>query len=175
MLGLQHRLFGSLTGASYAAAVGYPLSMVVLHGLAASATANGSYSPDMDQSKTWRRVTRLLPSQWSRHRGLSHWPELPFLAFLAAPNLPADARWVAYAFLLGWVSHIVGDAIFGKIPVLFGNTYVGLGLETGGGIETGLVKRLLVVAHLALLLVFWPAGTQALAAVLSAAASTVGR
>ena len=42
------------------------------------------------------------------------------------------------AVLVVWVSHLLGDAIFGKIPVApWGGWYVGVGLGTGGFIESG--------------------------------------
>jgi hypothetical protein len=50
-------------------------------------------------------------------------------------------HWAAIALLVGWVSHLAGDLLFGRLPLLpWGGLRVGLGLDTGGFIETGHIK-----------------------------------
>lgn len=115
--------------------------MVALTALAATATSNGPVSPDVDQTGAWRTLTRWLPVGVRRHRGLTHWWGLPLLAWLAIPALPVEARWVGAAMVVGWVSHLAGDAVFGRVPVApWGGPMVGLGLDTGGFVETGRLR-----------------------------------
>lgn len=73
---------------------------------------------------------------------------------LAAPPVDGRVVWAAYGLVLGWSSHLLGDAIFGTIPLLpWGgwpkvrvftrftvpawNGRVGLSLPTGGALENG--------------------------------------
>lgn len=141
MLGPTHRAFGGLAGVTLAAAAGQPWPMVAMTGIVATATSNGPASPDMDQTRTWRRVTAVLPRGMRRHRGLTHWWGLPVAAWVLVQQLPPDAHWPAYALLAGWVSHLVGDFVFGRLPLLpWGGPSFGVGLGTGGFVETGRVE-----------------------------------
>lgn len=137
MMGPSHRLAGALAGAWFAHQAGLPWSMTAMTSLIATVTSNGPTSPDVDQTKTWRDAAKAAP--WLLgHRNLSHWWGLPAVAWWAAATyLPGEAQWPAYALLVGWVSHLVGDAIFGRVPLLPWGCMVGLGLDTGGFIETG--------------------------------------
>lgn len=142
MMGPTHRLFGALCGAGMASVSGADPTMTMLTALVSTATAHGWSSPDLDQTDAWRAAARLLPSRvraLTAHRRLTHWWGLPVLAYLLLlPTLPEAAQWPATALLCGWVSHLVGDAIFGTLPLLpWGGPTVGLGLDTGGFIETG--------------------------------------
>lgn len=119
--------------------------MVAMSGLVASATSHGWASPDVDQTEPWVRVRQALPKPHARllnHRCLSHWWGLPLAAYPAAQvGLPAEAVWPATMLLVGWVSHLLGDLLFGELPVdPWGRRTVGLGLDTGGFLETGTVK-----------------------------------
>lgn len=145
MMGPTHRLFGALCGATMASATGADTSTMLMTALVATATAHGWSSPDLDQLAGWRKVSGRLPARlraWTGHRRVTHWWGLPaLLAFLVVPTLPAETRWPAVALLCGWASHLIGDAIFGEVPVFpWGGSYIGLGLETGGFIETGKAK-----------------------------------
>jgi hypothetical protein len=43
--------------------------------------------------------------------------------------------------LVGWCSHLVGDLLFGELPVdPYGRRTLGLGLDTGGFLETGTIR-----------------------------------
>jgi hypothetical protein len=138
MMGPSHRLLGGLVGASFAAMTGQSFTRVVLAGIVASATSSGDTSPDLDQSETWRACTRLLPASWRRHRGLTHWWALPVAAWFLVPDGDPTVAWVIQALILGWGSHILGDAVFGKVPLVPGGPYIGLDIaDTGGFIETG--------------------------------------
>lgn len=136
MLGPGHRVFGALAGASVATLAGQPWPMVAMTSLVATSTSNGPTSPDLDQTALWQRLTGWAPTRIRKHRGLTHWPELALLAWLLIDRLPADAHWPAYALLIGWVSHLIGDALFGEIPLGLGSVEVGCGLKTGGRLET---------------------------------------
>lgn len=142
MMGPTHRLFGAVCGAGMAIAADADATMTMLTALVATATSHGWSSPDVDQTDGWRAATRLLPARaraLTAHRRVTHWWGLPVLAYLLVlPTLPQAAHWPATALLCGWVSHLLGDAIFGTLPLLpWGGPTVGLGLDTGGFIETG--------------------------------------
>jgi hypothetical protein len=80
-----------------------------------------------------------------RHRGLSHWWGIPLAVGFAIPHLAEDVRWVLTAVVVGWVSHLIGDFVFGKrdryahrgpgIPLAPWWGHVGLGLDSGGSAE----------------------------------------
>lgn len=142
MMGPTHRVLGALCGATVASATGQPWQMVAMTALVATATAHGSLSPDMDQTEPWEDVRKLLPSPIDRvmnHRGITHWWGVPVLAWTGMFHLPADAQWPAFALLIGWVSHLLGDLIFGQLPLLpwGGRPCLGFGLDTDGFLESG--------------------------------------
>lgn len=142
MMGPTHRLFGAVSGAGMAAVSGVDATMTMLTALVATATSHGWSSPDVDQTEAWRAAAKVLPGRAraiAAHRRLSHWWGLPALVYLfALPGLPETAQWPATALLCGWVSHLVGDAIFGALPAFpWGGPTFGLGLDTGGFLETG--------------------------------------
>lgn len=171
MMGPTHRCFGALCGATAAAAAGQDWSMVAMTGLVATATSHGWSSPDMDQTRPWVTVRQVLPNPLDNllnHRAITHWWGVPVLAWWGMAHLAPQAQWPAYALLIGWVSHLLGDFIFGKLPVLpWGGWCIGLGLDTGGFIESGKVRvrgrerkvlpvspaRILIVAALAWVLI----------------------
>lgn len=149
MMGPQHRLLGAFAGAGVASAAGLPWSMVALTGIVATTTAHGAASPDMDQTGTWRALTRWAPAALRKHRGLTHWWALPAAAWWAVGHhLPAAAHWPAYALLIGWASHLLGDALFGRIELWPGGPDFGLGLDTDGWLERH-VARAAILAGLA--------------------------
>ena len=141
MMGATHRIFGAACGAAYAQLAGADTGIVVATAIIASASSHGWTSPDMDQTGPWVAFNRLTPPIFDpllAHRRLSHWWGLPLLAWWGILQLPDAAAWPFLALLVGWVSHLVGDAIFGKVPVMpWGGLYVGLGFKTGGFLETG--------------------------------------
>jgi membrane-bound metal-dependent hydrolase YbcI (DUF457 family) len=126
-------------------------------GIVASSASHGWASPDVDQTKPWTTLRRALPGsvdQVLNHRVLTHWWGLPVLAWWAAGGLPGPQRWVVFALIIGWTSHLVGDVVFGHLPLLpWGGPTVGLGLKTGGRIESGVA--VVMAAALAWVL-FWP-------------------
>jgi hypothetical protein len=148
MMGPTHRLAGALAGATYGHLMGQPWQVVAAGALVATSTSNGPASPDMDQTCPFRWLDGLpVLGVLFTHRHLTHWWGLPVAAWCwdipALPHTPTvDIRWAATLLLIGWVSHLAGDLIFGKLPLLpWGGLRVGLGLDTGGFIETGKVRR----------------------------------
>ena len=139
MVGPTHRLFGALAGAVWAVVTRQPEDVVLFTTIAATATAYGATSPDMDLTDTWHRI----PGHGGplRHRGLTHWWGIPVLAWwLVTIHVPADRQWPWITLVLGWSSHLVGDAIFGEIPFLPWGWYFGLSLDTDGMLESGKIK-----------------------------------
>lgn len=145
-----------LTTAAGSGFVAHPAAV----GLAAFGSqffSSGNLSPDVDHS--WapgppRR--RKLPNgkivsyHWSGHRGWTHrlWFAAVFGLVWGLPGVLFVSRvsesdpgifaslWIVWAFpIFGWVSHISGDMIYGRLPI-FGRVR-GLGWETGGLAETG--------------------------------------
>jgi hypothetical protein len=77
--------------------------------------AAGDWSPDSDL--TW--LSRL------GHRQATHRPDTTAVSLTAltalvwiplALTLPLGIHWLAWAPVTGWWSHLIGDAIFGRIP-----------------------------------------------------------
>lgn len=144
MMGPSHRLLGALCGAVVGSSAGHDWPMVAMTAIVASTTAHGPTSPDLDQSGPWRAAQRLSGpfSALFRHRsGLSHWWGVPVAAWLAIGQLPAPTQWVAVALLTGWVSHLIGDFVFGRLHLLpWGGPSFGFSLRTDGFIEDGSVR-----------------------------------
>jgi hypothetical protein len=163
MMGRSHRLLGALAGASYAAASGQPRSLVAMTALVATATSNGPASPDGDQTgQWWPAVTAFAPTWVHRHRGLLHWWGLPVLAWWLVPLLDPQAQWAAHALIVGWASHIAGDAVFGRVPLAPWGHNAGFGLDTDGALESGVrilgwrtpsALRVVLIAALAYVLI----------------------
>lgn len=157
MMGPTHRLFGGLAGVTAATLTDQPWSMVAMSGIVATASAHGWLSPDVDQTKPWVTVRKMLPpfcDQLLNHRtGISHWWGLPVLAWWGISHLPAEAAWPATVLLIGWVSHLVGDFLFGSLALLpGGGPTFGLGLATGGVIENRLARPVIALGIVAVLL-----------------------
>lgn len=102
----------------------------------AAATSHGRLSPDMD------RYYGEGPRLAAQHRRLPHWFPVTLAAFDVA-GLAGPYSWVVLAVAVAWASHVVTDAVFGKVPLyprlVKGKrgrwVKVGLGLHTGGVAE----------------------------------------
>lgn len=144
MLGASHRLTAVATYTAYSTwAAPQPLTTTILGALIATATSAGWGSPDIDQTKPFTLAGRALGPAGklvAHRRGITHWWAIPVaLWWWWLPTL-IDPRptWAATALLIGWASHIAGDGIFGRIPVIPGyGPMVGLRLDTGGFFEEG--------------------------------------
>jgi hypothetical protein len=163
MMGPTHKAFGAvwwLTGVAAANLTGADINPVVaLTGAAvAPVFAAGRWSPDADQ--TW--LSHL------GHRRATHRPDTTAVALTIvslavwaplALALPAGIHLLALAPVAGWWSHLIGDAVFGRIPCgpalgrplrrVLGRRvcprdptgrywcWVGLGWDTNGVLERG--------------------------------------
>jgi membrane-bound metal-dependent hydrolase YbcI (DUF457 family) len=146
-----HRLAGTWSGALYGWHIGLPWWACVGTAAAATLTSAGILSPDADQFKGWRRVDKYAPDEllgWGgplKHRGITHWPALPVAAAYAlhAATLSTWLTLLLWALIIGWVSHLLLDFVWGRafgdrgrgVPLLGWTGYVGLGLDAGGVTE----------------------------------------
>lgn len=155
MNGAGHRLAGACAGASWAlATVPYSWSVVAMSAAVSSATSHGWMSPDLDLTRPWRLLQRATPeidgTDPTRHRGATHWPLWPLIAWYATGGWTGWDLTTAHLLILGWTSHVLADAVFGTVPLTpWGTCHIGLGLATGGATE-----RVLVWGPLPLLLLW---------------------
>lgn len=108
-----------------------------------AATSRGWLSPDADGHR-W--LGKVIPGG---HRGPLHCPDLvcavgALLWYLSASS---PAHFAVGAVIIGWLSHLLGDALFGGVPffVLGARRRYGLRLDTDGWFERWVVRRLLLV------------------------------
>lgn len=143
--GSTHRMFGTVCGSACALVTGMPPVQAAAFAALAMATASGPASPDVDQYRGWRRTDRALPDEAlgnggpMQHRGITHWWAWPVLAAVALDRVPTGAvGWIPLALLVGWISHLVGDFVFGRnrgIPLAPWWWHIGLGFDSGGPTE----------------------------------------
>ncbi|NLT53619.1 MAG: hypothetical protein GXX79_03410 [Actinomycetales bacterium] len=161
MTGATHRLLGMSVVLGLAVAQGWSPLQAGAGTVIGLAVSGGRLSPDMDQFRGWRLADRVLPDEAlgqggpMRHRGLTHWWGLPILVAATVPVVPPGYRWLVLALLAGWCSHLLGDFLFGRadarsgrgpgIPLAPWWGHVGLGLDTGGGLES-LVRSVVLPA-----------------------------
>lgn len=169
VLGPSHRLTAAAAGAAHTLWVlgDTDPTTVALAAVVATAASAGWSSPDMDQTKPFDVARTLLGPAGkllAHRRGITHWWFIPAVLWLWwLPAIDPATRWAAAALIVGWSSHIVGDAIFGKVPVTPGYGWmVGLSLRTGGWVEqgsvwTGGLSPLRLVLTAALVLTGWTA------------------
>jgi membrane-bound metal-dependent hydrolase YbcI (DUF457 family) len=101
----------------------------------AATFAQGRLSPDIDQRGI---PAKLIPGG---HRGITHWPVMLVVIAAAAVTLvPGPWQWPVRFVVVGWASHLAGDFVWGRLPVWprrwTGWHRAGLGLDTGGQLET---------------------------------------
>jgi hypothetical protein len=147
----HHTLIAAAAGLGHAVTAGLPgWQCLVSAGLASVAGP----LPDVDNHRWWKRMDRVLPDEWLghggplQHRGLTHWWLPPAMAWVAVLH-SAPRAWWAFAALAGWLSHLVGDLLFGEadryahrgrgVPLGPWFWHAGLGLKSGGAIEAVLV------------------------------------
>lgn len=106
-----HHLFGAACGMAAGQALGWSTASTVGAAIVAAAAA---VLPDIDQRHWWRRT--LGQARALQHRRLTHWWGLPAVLVLLLPALTGPARWLFACALIGWVSHLAGDWVFGKRP-----------------------------------------------------------
>lgn len=145
MDGTTHRMFGAVCGTAWAVAHGMPPAQALAFTALATVTSSGPSSPDLDCYRGWRRVDRGVPDEAlgaggpMQHRGITHWWAWPALAWTALERVPTGAiGWIPVALLVGWISHLIGDFVFGRgrgIPLAPWWGHIGLGLDSGGILE----------------------------------------
>lgn len=74
-------------------------------------TSAGALSPDVDQTRAWRRVTGGRGA--FAHRRVTHWPIWPVALWLLASALAGTESALALGACVGWGSHVVADWLFG--------------------------------------------------------------
>jgi hypothetical protein len=112
-----------------------------------------------------------------KHRGLSHWPEPPFLLALLALAVAASLDYLAMMIGLSiagicnsLLSHWTGDLMFGKahmyhghmvrprgVPYLFGTKHFGFGGKVDSPLEKRFRKFLHVTLPVSFVIVFYVA------------------
>jgi hypothetical protein len=127
--------------------LGLPAWQVAAGTVPAAAFSAGPTSPDVDNTRLWKRLDRWVPDEWLGdggplgHRELMHFWGLP--AALAWVMWTVGAPWFAWAAVVGWVSHIGGDLLVGQegygtqrgVPLGPWWWHVGVGLKCGGAGE----------------------------------------
>ncbi len=155
MMGPTHCALAAVTGLGVGMAMGWDAPQAVAGSLVATLTAAGPTSPDVDNRRWWMRLDRYAPDEYLgrggplQHRGIMHWWGLPAAmacALAVTTPLPAQWMWAAYALVIGWASHLLGDFLVGKASVMFTRRgpgiplmpwwgHVGVGLKCGGVVE----------------------------------------
>jgi hypothetical protein len=165
MMGTGHRLTAAAGWMATAAHLGLPGWQVAAGIPVAVAFSAGPTSPDVDNTRVWKKLDKWIPDEVLGdggplgHRELLHWWGLP--AIVAVVLQAVGGPWYAWAAVLGWASHLAGDLVFGQagygtpqgIPLGPWWWHLGLGLKCGGLTERALVP----VAAAAV--VWWAAGT----------------
>jgi membrane-bound metal-dependent hydrolase YbcI (DUF457 family) len=136
MMGRSHVVAGVAGWALVVPLLGFHGWPVVVGAVVAGSCAHGRLSPDCDR---YPLLGRLVPGG---HRGLTHWWPVPITGLWAA-SFAGPYRWLAVAVVVGWASHILGDAVFGRVPLWprlrrrgRSRWFVGgVGLKTGGMLE----------------------------------------
>lgn len=144
MDGNPHRVFAVAAEVAWVAASGAPLWVALAGAPLAAAVSAGPTSPDIDNTRNWRAVLSTFPGRADNkvlgHRRITHWWGWPALAaYLLVGADQGEIGWVAWALIIGWSSHIIGDFCFGKggydiprgVPVLPWGWHVGLGWKSG--------------------------------------------
>lgn len=148
MKGTHHRIVAAAAWPALASLTHVPHWQAVVGILPAVAFSAGVSSPDVDNTRLWKRLDRWIPDELLGaggplgHRELIHWWGLPALLafFLWKADLGA-AEFVLWAACVGWGSHVVADAGFGMggysiregVPVFpWGQTRIGLGFRSDG-------------------------------------------
>jgi len=153
-MGPGHRALGAASAAGALAVVeprGVVTSALVV--LAAVVTSGGALSPDVDQTRAWRRITGGAGA--CAHRRVTHWWAWPVGLLVLSGRLD-DAHLSALALgaAVGWGSHLLGDALFGRgspwrpagVPLLPSRGHVGLGLAVGGRLEHWVTRGLVAAS-----------------------------
>lgn len=119
---LGHQTGAVAAALTVATVTGMPATHTAVFTAAAAAT---STLPDIDQTKPWRLLDRIVPDELLGaggpldHRGASHWWGWPAAAFYATWSLTGMPGAVVHGLVFGVAAHIVLDAGWGRpgVPV----------------------------------------------------------
>jgi membrane-bound metal-dependent hydrolase YbcI (DUF457 family) len=172
----SHIKVGAATGAGLAVAAGQGPLLAAATVLVAAAAAP---IPDLDNASWWKTLDRVVPDEVlghggpMRHRGLLHWWAIPVSLAVASwvIELPGP-RWLLWAALAGWGSHIVADFLVGArspyrgpgVPVAPWWWHVGLGLRNGS-VPARVVESVVVASGVWAVLVLTGLGEAVVAVV----------
>ncbi|HEX5347875.1 MAG TPA: metal-dependent hydrolase [Pseudonocardiaceae bacterium] len=140
MMGPSHRVAGVAAWLAVAETAGLTALPAAAGAVIAAATSHGRLSPDMDR---YPFLGRVIPGG---HRGITHW--WPVLALFAVLLWTPAPWWIAGALATAWGSHILADAVFGRVPVWWARgkwECHGLGFKTGGPVELWLAVPVFTV------------------------------
>lgn len=158
-MGPGHRALGAACAAGVLLHDGARLGMSggALVVLAAVVTSGGALSPDVDQTRAWRRVTGAGGA--CAHRCITHWWPWPLLLWWASGRVSGAAESaLLLGAAIGWASHLLGDAVFGRsspwrgagVPTLRpSGPHLGFGLSVGGRLEHWTARALVAGSWLA--------------------------
>jgi membrane-bound metal-dependent hydrolase YbcI (DUF457 family) len=112
-MGPGHRAVAAVSAAGAlvltSAPVGVSAGALVV--VSAVVTSAGALSPDVDQTRAWRRVTGGRGV--FAHRRVTHWPIWPVALWFLASALVGVESALALGACVGWGSHVVADWLFG--------------------------------------------------------------
>jgi uncharacterized metal-binding protein len=134
----------------------------------AVAFSAGPTSPDIDDTRTWKKLDKWVPDEWLgfggplQHRGLMHWVGWPVIGALLIRAFMAGSpvAFLAWAVVIGVGSHVASDVMFGQrgygtqrgVPLLLWTCHVGVGRKSDG------VLQHLVLWPVCLALIWWSVG-----------------
>jgi hypothetical protein len=169
MNGTAHRFFAVAVQVASGTSLNEPWWQVVAGIPFAVAFSAGPTSPDLDDTRTWKKLDRWIPDEWlgdggpMQHRGLLHWWGLPAVVGLLISLFAAETpiTWAAWAVVVGWASHIVADAVFGQrgygtqrgVPLLPWWSHIGCGFKSNGYVQH------LVILPVSAGIIWWALGT----------------
>lgn len=131
-----HLAVAALSAATVSWQLDQPLWQRALSPVVALATA---MAPDVDNTRWWQEIRQHVPVKVVRkalnHRGITHSWLVP-VGLWFTQDSPA---WAFVALVVGYASHLVADALFGKtgVPLLGWGWHFGLRLPMGARLENG--------------------------------------
>jgi membrane-bound metal-dependent hydrolase YbcI (DUF457 family) len=155
-----HLAMAALSSATVSWQLDQPLWQRALSPIVALATA---MAPDVDNTRWWQEIRQHVPVKVVRqalnHRGTTHSWLVPLLMYWSQD----DPSWVFVALIVGYASHLVADALFGKtgVPTVGWGFHLGLRLPMGKSLENG--TTIVATAYAALVIAVGPVTPLAIA------------
>lgn len=145
MNGRTHRALAAATWLATAQSLGVTGWAAVAAVGPAVAFSAGPTSPDLDNTRFAKWMDGLIPGPDPfGHRRLAHWWAPPLAAALTCNRMGEGwPRTLLLAACVGWLSHLLGDLVFGKrgmgtprgVPVAPWWWHVGVGFKVGTAFE----------------------------------------